>query len=142
MEAKRNTPLGQQCREILDKGQRLSAQDAILLDADAMILHSTESGLIFEGSPRSREEAEFLSTHLNAVFLLLDVPEEICRARLLDVRKRPHDTDENISTRFRDFENIHAEVTEKVSLIIIDGTMEARVVANYIEMVLGNWLRT
>jgi adenylate kinase family enzyme len=143
-EAKRNTLLGEQCREILDKGQRLSAQDIIVLDADAIILHSVEPGLIFEGSPRWGEEAEFLSNHLDAVFLLLDVPEEICRGRLLEVRKRPYDTEENISIRFSDFENIFAEVTsvEEVSLIVIDGTMEAPVVANHIEMVLSNWLRT
>jgi len=139
-EAKMGTALGERCRQILEEGKFLSAGDAIELDLAGIQQYQDAAGLIFEGSPRSGEEARFLADQLDAKFLWVDVLEDVCRKRLIEVRQRGDDTQENIDSRFREFDQAFVGVSAEVELVRINGDRYINDVVEEIDLVLNPWL--
>lgn len=137
-ESKMDTPLGQKCRDLERDGVRLSAEDVIELDRQAIHALADKEGIIFEGSPRSVQEARFLHRHMNAVFVHLDVPEEVCRERLMK-RRRNDDTAVQITKRLAWFPDMYKEVSSEFRLYRLDGTLAPERVAYVIETVFREW---
>lgn len=122
-EARKDTITGRICREALEGGTFLTAQQILGLEYGAIQAYKDSPGIIFEGSPRSAGEAEFLFEHLELMVFWLDTPREVCMDRLL-IRGRTDDVPEKIQRRHEEFDRIYPEVAKVVGLLRIDGTLE------------------
>ena len=107
-EIKAKSPLGLRVQSIIENGELVS--DALLVDLlrSAMQKHPGTAGFLFDGYPRTIQQAhdlEVLLTELNGgvnVVLALDVPDDELMERLLNrakVEGRKDDTEEVISNR-------------------------------------------
>ncbi len=105
---KQGTPLGKQAQQYMDNGKLVP--DALILDLINQELAKPEAkdGAIFDGFPRTADQAELVDRTLGAKgqrlahILLLDVPEEELLNRLLkraSEQGRSDDTLETIKTR-------------------------------------------
>lgn len=80
--------LGQQIKEIIDKGNLVSKElnDAIIRQA----LEEHPNGILLDGYPRTPEQAEFLDSQITVdLVLVLEVPDTICIERISGRRVCP-----------------------------------------------------
>lgn len=101
-----NTPLGQRIRAIVESGDLVP--DDIVLDVVKAALESNrcQQGCVFDGFPRTLEQARALDDVLSAqgeavdIVLTIEVPEDELIRRMLQ-RGRSDDTEEVIRERLR-----------------------------------------
>ncbi len=110
-EIEMNTSLGEQVKDIMNKGELVS--DQLVLEIVRKNLDKDNKGWILDGYPRNISQANSLNQVLIAikqplqVVFYLDIPEEVLIKRLL-MRGRKDDTEETIRTRL----NIYKKTTE------------------------------
>lgn len=120
-----NTPLGQQAKAFMDKGQ-LVPSDLVLSMLFARIAESdAANGYILDGFPRTIDQAEALDKHLpkNATLLVLNlvVSDETITKRALG-RKRSDDTLEVVQERLRAY---HAQTAPLIDYYTKKGLLKA-----------------
>ena len=102
------TPLGQQVRPILEKGELVPDELMIELIRERLEEPDAADGFVLDGFPRTTPQAEALDAMLReigrelTVVFALQVSDEICIERLLRrarEEQRPDDTPEAIRTR-------------------------------------------
>ena len=110
-EIEMNTLLGNQVRDIINRGELVS--DELVLKIVKQNLNQDNKGWILDGYPRNLSQADSLNKvlieinqQLDLVFYL-DIPEEVLIKRLL-LRGRKDDTEDTIRTRV----NIYKKTTE------------------------------
>ena len=115
----RNTELGQQLREVYDRGDLVSDEQIIELIRDRLSRGDTIGGFVLDGFPRTMAQAEALDTMLDEIgkpldaVLLLQVSDEVATARLREravQEGRADDSPEAIEKRLR----LYHELTELV----------------------------
>lgn len=120
-EIARQTPLGTEAKNFMDKGQLVPDEVVIGMIDNSLELHKDSAGFLFDGFPRTVAQAEALdklldlkATSISAV-LALDVSEEELVKRLLNRGKtsgRSDDTNEEvIRKRF----SVYTNETEPVA---------------------------
>lgn len=140
-------PLAERVREAYDAGRLLPDWFANYLFEDTLLNFSTEAGIVCEGYPRSRAQAEIFDsvmTWLERPYIALDleVSDEMVTARMLSRAETEHRPDsatrEQIQARLSTYEEHTAPVLdffrEKGKLVTLDGTktpeeVEAAIVA-------------
>lgn len=104
--------LGQRVKEVYDTGKLMPSWFAEYLFADALLRSPRDTGIIFEGTGRWREEAELfdeVATWLNRPYrvVYLDVSEEeVTRrqaARALSTNRPDSNSEEKIQIRLKEF---------------------------------------
>lgn len=111
-EVERGTRLGEEIAGYLDAGRLVPLQALMTLIERAIAALPAEQGIIFDGVPRSRAQAEALEGVLDRydrpldVVIVLQVPDEVVRRRLLR-RGRPDDTRDVIDERLHVY---HTEI--------------------------------
>jgi adenylate kinase len=106
----RNTELGQQLREVYDRGDLVSDEQIIELIRDRLSRGDTIGGFVLDGFPRTMAQADALEETLREIGRDLDVvfefqiPDEVGRERMLKraaEEGRTDDTPEAIDERLR-----------------------------------------
>jgi adenylate kinase len=139
-EISRQTPLGQEAQNFMDKGQLVPDEVVIGMISSALDADPASRGFLFDGFPRTSAQAEALDRLLDlkkapiAVMLALDVGEEELVKRLLkrgETSGRSDDTNEVvIRARIVEYRNKTAMVadhymkTGKVVMVKGEGTVE------------------
>ena len=139
-EISRQTPLGQEAQNFMDKGQLVPDAVVIGMISSALDMNPDAKGFLFDGFPRTSAQAEALDKLLNfkeapiAVMLALDVSEDELVKRLLkrgETSGRSDDTNENvIRARIKEYHDKTAIVAdyykkfEKVVLVKGEGTID------------------
>ncbi|MEX0845980.1 MAG: adenylate kinase [Balneolaceae bacterium] len=108
---KNKTPLGVEVKSILDRGELVPDKTVVDLVADELRKQKYQGGYILDGFPRTVAQAESFDAlleendeELNA-FIQLSVPEEELIKRILSRGEgRTDDTEENIKTRLKVYE--------------------------------------
>lgn len=104
-EITRQTPLGQEAQNFMDKGQLVPDEVVIGMISSALEANPQAQGFLFDGFPRTSAQAEALDKLLElkqapiSVMLALDVTEEELVKRLLkrgETSGRSDDTNENV----------------------------------------------
>ncbi len=126
--------LGYRVREAYDTGKLLPSWFAEYLVTDVLLKHSSHAGIIFEGSGRSLDEAEFIHevlTWLGRPYTVIDLhisSEEAARRQLTRAQSgaRPDsNTEAKVALRLREFEERTAPAIayfkEKGVVVAIDG---------------------
>lgn len=113
-EIKAESELGQQAKELMDRGELVADAIVIGMIRNKMEAHLDAKGFIFDGFPRTQAQAVALDAMLNAksepitAMLALEVPEEELVKRLLGrgaTSGRADDSNEGvIRTRIREYE--------------------------------------
>lgn len=121
-EISKQTPLGIEAKNFMDKGQLVPDEVVIGMISSALDADPKAKGFLFDGFPRTEAQAEALDKLLKlknteiSVVLALEVSEEELVKRLLNRGKtsgRSDDTDESvIRARIREYENKTAAVAE------------------------------
>jgi len=102
---KNNTPLGQEAKKYMDKGDLVPDSVTVSMLKDKVKANKEVNGYIFDGFPRTIPQAEALNILLGednqtvSALIALDVDDEEIVKRLLERGKtsgRADDTDENI----------------------------------------------
>ncbi len=110
-EIEMNTVLGQQVKNIINRGELVS--DELVLTIVKQNLNKDNKGWILDGYPRNLSQANSLNEVLIGInqpldiVFYLDIPEEVLIKRLL-LRGRKDDTEETIRRRV----NIYKKTTE------------------------------
>lgn len=114
-EIARQTPLGMEAKNFIDKGQLVPDEVVIGMISTALETNPEVPGFLFDGFPRTDAQAEALDKLLQlkktsiALMLALDVSEEELIKRLLNRGQssgRSDDTDETvIRSRIHEYEN-------------------------------------
>jgi adenylate kinase len=139
-EISRHTPLGQEARNFMDKGQLVPDEVVIAMISSALDANPEVKGFLFDGFPRTYEQAEALDKLLDlknapvVVMLALNVSEEELVKRLLkrgETSGRSDDTNEEIiRARIVEYYNKTAAVAEyyqqfnKVALVKGEGGID------------------
>lgn len=139
-EITRQTPLGQEAQNFMDKGQLVPDEVVIGMISSALEANPQAQGFLFDGFPRTSAQAEALDKLLElkkapiSVMLALDVSEEELVKRLLkrgETSGRSDDTNENvIRARIVEYRNKTAVVADyyrefdKVVMIKGEGTVD------------------
>lgn len=139
-EISRQTPLGQEAQNFMDKGQLVPDEVVIGMISTALESNPQAKGFLFDGFPRTAAQAEALDKLLAlkktsiAVMLALEVSEEELVKRLLkrgETSGRSDDTNENvIRARITEYHNKTAVVADyyqkfkKVVMVEGEGTVE------------------
>ena len=106
----RNTELGQQLREVYDRGDLVSDEQIVELIRDRLSRGDTVGGFVLDGFPRTMAQADALEETLREIGRDLDVvfefqiPDEVGRERMLKraaEEGRTDDTPEAIDERLR-----------------------------------------
>ncbi len=134
------TPLGQEAKKIMDKGQLVPDEVVIGMISSALDANPEAKGFLFDGFPRTAAQADALDKLLElkktsiAVMLALDVSEEELVKRLLkrgETSGRSDDTNEGvIRARITEYHNKTAVVADyykkfdKVVLVKGEGSVE------------------
>ena len=106
-----NTELGNQVKDIINKGELVS--DQIVLEIVKKNLSNDNRGWILDGYPRNLSQVNSLNDFLMDInqplelVFYLDIPDEVLIKRLL-LRGRKDDNEESIKTRLK----IYKETTE------------------------------
>jgi adenylate kinase len=121
-EISRQTPLGQEAQNFMDKGQLVPDEVVIGMISSALDASPEAKGFLFDGFPRTSAQAEALDKLLElkeapiAVMLALDVSEEELVKRLLkrgETSGRSDDNNENvIRARITEYRNKTAAVAD------------------------------
>lgn len=130
-EVERSSQLSERIRPYLAEGTLVPRPLLMQVIEKAVTSLPSDQGIVFDGIPRSVEQAdsldELLAHHnrsLSAV-IVLHVPDDIVRERLL-ARGRPDDTPEVITERLRVYQTKIAPILERYSrqnaVHTIDGT--------------------
>jgi adenylate kinase len=116
------TPLGQEAKKIMDKGQLVPDEVVIGMISSALDANPGAKGFLFDGFPRTAAQAEALDKLLElkktsiAVMLALEVSEEELVKRLLkrgETSGRSDDTNESvIRARITEYQNKTAIVAD------------------------------
>lgn len=118
----------------LEKGNLISSDKMYDLFSEALAPPTDIGGLILDGFPRTREQAQWLVAHLPAgaqdigMAIVMDVPKEELLKRI-EARGRSDDTPEAVDARLRIY---HGEVDpilaflgeQQISVVYIDGIGE------------------
>ena len=139
-EISRQTPLGQEAQNFMDKGQLVPDEVVIGMISSALDANPGAKGFLFDGFPRTSAQAEALDKLLElkkapiAVMLALDVSENELVKRLLkrgETSGRSDDTNENvIRARIKEYHDKTAIVADyyrafnKVVLVKGEGSVE------------------
>lgn len=139
-EISRETPLGKEAQNFMDKGQLVPDEVVIGMISSALDENPDATGFLFDGFPRTPAQAEALDNLLElknapiAAMLALDVSEEELVIRLLkrgETSGRSDDTNENvIRARITEYRNKTAIVADyykkfdKVVMIKGEGTID------------------
>jgi adenylate kinase len=139
-EISRETPLGLEARNFMDKGQLVPDEVVIGMISSALDQNPGAKGFLFDGFPRTSTQAEALDKLLElkkqsiGVMLALNVSSEELIKRLLkrgETSGRSDDTNEQvIRARIVEYENKTAAVAdyyrqfEKVVMVKGEGTIE------------------
>ena len=139
-EISRQTPLGQEAQNFMDKGQLVPDEVVIGMISSALDGNPGCKGFLFDGFPRTSAQAEALDNLLDlkkapiAVMLALEVSEEELVKRLLkrgETSGRSDDTNEAvIRARITEYHNKTAVVADyykkfdKVVLVRGEGTVD------------------
>ena len=139
-EINRQTPLGQEAQNFMDKGQLVPDEVVIGMISSALDSNPGCKGFLFDGFPRTSAQAEALDRLLElkkapiAVMLALDVSEEELVKRLLkrgETSGRSDDTNEGvIRARIIEYHNKTAVVADyyrkfdKVVMVKGEGTVD------------------
>lgn len=98
------TELGRQAKEIMDKGELVSDEIVIGMIRNKLVEHQGGSGFIFDGFPRTVEQARELRKALTdydervGVMISLEVPREELVKRLLKRGEETGRSDDNLET--------------------------------------------
>ena len=118
---KNETPLGLEAKSYIDKGALVPDSVTIKMLKDNVEKNPEAKGFIFDGFPRTIAQAEALdeflkdkSTSITAL-LELEVPEDICTARILDRGKTSGRTDDNDEAVIRNRYQVYKEQTTEVA---------------------------
>src|SRR5450631_3134056 len=121
-EISRQTPLGQEAQNFMDKGQLVPDEVVIGMISSSLDANQDCKGFLFDGFPRTSAQAEALDKLLElkkapiAAMLALDVSEEELVKRLLkrgETSGRSDDTNENvIRARITEYRNKTAAVAD------------------------------
>lgn len=139
-EIARQTPLGQEAQNFMDKGQLVPDEVVIGMISSALEANPQASGFLFDGFPRTSAQAEALDKLLElkeapiSVMLALEVSEEELVKRLLkrgETSGRSDDTNENvIRARIEEYHKKTAVVADyyrefdKVAMVKGEGTID------------------
>ena len=139
-EISRQTPLGREAQNFMDKGQLVPDEVVIGMISSALDANPDSKGFLFDGFPRTSAQAETLDKLLElkkapiAVMLALDVSEEELVKRLLkrgETSGRSDDTNEGvIRARITEYHNKTAMVADyykkfdKVVMVKGEGTVD------------------
>ena len=139
-EISRQTPLGKEAQNFMDKGQLVPDEVVIGMISSALDANPDSKGFLFDGFPRTSAQAETLDKLLElkkapiAVMLALDVSEEELVKRLLkrgETSGRSDDTNEGvIRARITEYHNKTAMVADyykkfdKVVMVKGEGTVD------------------
>lgn len=139
-EISRQTPLGKEAQNFMDKGQLVPDEVVIGMISSALDANPDSKGFLFDGFPRTSAQAEALDKLLElkkapiAVMLALDVSEEELVKRLLkrgETSGRSDDTNEGvIRARITEYHNKTAMVADyykkfdKVVMVKGEGTVD------------------
>jgi adenylate kinase len=139
-EISRQTPLGQEAQNFMDKGRLVPDEVVIGMISSALDSNPHSKGFLFDGFPRTSAQAEALDKLLElkkapiAVMLALDVSEEELVKRLLkrgETSGRSDDTNEAvIRARIIEYHNKTAVVADyykkfnKVVMVKGEGTVD------------------
>lgn len=119
-EMERDSSLGERIAPYLDAGQLVPLSLLMHVIETAVASLPPDQGIVFDGIPRSIEQAyaldEMLARHHRAIsaVIVLNVPDEIVRKRLL-ARGRPDDTPEVISERLQVYKTKITPILERYS---------------------------
>lgn len=109
---KNETALGKKVKSILDSGELVPDETVVELVADELDKEKYDDGVIFDGFPRTVDQAKALDQYLEEndkkvdVFVTLDVPEEELVNRILSRGEgRTDDTPEKVKTRLEVYRN-------------------------------------
>jgi adenylate kinase len=104
-EIARQTPLGMEAKNLMDKGQLVPDEVVIGMISSALESNPSVPGFLFDGFPRTTAQAEaldklldFYKTSIGAL-VALQVPEDELIGRMINRAKtsgRPDDADENV----------------------------------------------
>lgn len=139
-EINRQTALGQEARNFMDKGQLVPDEVVIGMISSALDDNPMARGFLFDGFPRTSAQAEALDNLLDlkkssiAVMLALDVSEEELVKRLVKRGETSGRSDDNnelvIRARITEYHNKTAAVAEyyktfdKVVMVKGEGTID------------------
>lgn len=139
-EIARQTPLGLEAKNFMDKGQLVPDEVVIGMISSALDQNPQSKGFLFDGFPRTSAQAEALDKLLElkhtsiSVMLALDVSEEELVKRLLkrgETSGRSDDTNEQvIRARITEYHNKTAAVADyyrkfdKVRMVKGEGTID------------------
>ena len=134
------TPLGQEARNFMDKGQLVPDEVVIGMISSALDNNPGAKGFLFDGFPRTSAQAETLDKLLElkktaiSVMLALDVSEEELVKRLLKRGETSGRSDDNnegvIRARISEYQNKTAAVADyykkydKVVMVKGEGTVD------------------
>jgi len=112
---KNETPLGNLAKSYMDKGDLVPDEVTINMLKQEVERHKDANGFIFDGFPRTEDQAKALDTFLAEKgatingMVALEVPEDLLVERLLkrgETSGRPDDQDESkIRNRFNEYQN-------------------------------------
>lgn len=144
------TDLGKQAKEIMDAGKLVSDDIVIGMIADSMEKNPKAKGFIFDGFPRTHQQAQALDAMLQDrgekidIVLELQVDDNSILSRVEKRAKeegRSDDTVEAMKTRLDQYRQYSADVLphykEKDIVMPIDGMRSVDEVTMQIEAVLG-----
>lgn len=139
-EISRQTPLGKEAQNFMDKGQLVPDEVVIGMISSALDANPNAKGFLFDGFPRTATQAEALDKLLElknapiAVMLALEVSESELIKRLLkrgETSGRSDDNNENvIRARITEYHNKTAVVADyykqfdKVEMVKGEGTID------------------
>lgn len=119
-EMKENTPLGNEARKLIEKGDLVPDEIVIKMVKNKIENNLDQKGFIFDGFPRTYEQAEALDGILEengssvTVMISLDVPEEELVKRLLKRAEEEGRADDNIDV-IKNRIKVYNEVTSQVA---------------------------
>lgn len=137
-EIKKNSVLGKQAKAFMDEGKLVTNELIINMMESVINEHPNSNGFIFDGYPRTVEQAQALDEMLNkkqtpvtAMLMLVVAPEELIKRLLLrgQTSGRTDDANENvIQARINEYNNKTAPVANYYSdqdkLLSIEGVGE------------------
>ena len=134
-EAEKDTPIGQQARDLIEHG-RLAPDDLVAeLVKNRLSQPDTQKGFVLDGYPRHKKQSDVFMPILDMVINLV-LPRDEAIKRLL-LRKREDDTPEAIKTRLDTFYSLTSPLIEefrsKHILRDIDATPDIETVTKLIE---------
>lgn len=144
---KNETPLGKKVKSILDSGKLVPDETVVDLVVDELENSKYDDGVIFDGFPRTVEQAKSLDKYLESkdriidAFITLDVPEEELVERILSRGEgRSDDTPEKIKTRLQIYYDETSPVLNyyknKGAVEVIDGVGSVEEIFDRIKDVL------